>query len=97
MTGMKEWNESVLEQDFGGSISTVPDNLNNCNKPTGQEVFAVATQRTFNLVITGNDTELIYQNCVVTEFDVDTGWEKWDDSVFIQDFEDSIDTVPANL
>ena len=35
--------------------------------------------------------------CEVIEFDSATGMEQWNDSVFIQDFEDSTLSAPASL
>jgi hypothetical protein len=35
--------------------------------------------------------------CEVTEFDGEEGWQKWQDSVFVQDFEDSVLSAPAPL
>ena len=35
--------------------------------------------------------------CEVTEYDVATGMQQWNDSVYIQDFEDSVLTAPAPL
>lgn len=35
--------------------------------------------------------------CEVTEYDSVTGMEQWNDSVFMQDFEDSVLTAPAAL
>ena len=35
--------------------------------------------------------------CEVTEYDSVTGMEQWNDSMFMQDFEDSVLTMPADL
>ena len=35
--------------------------------------------------------------CEVIEFDAEEGWQQWQDSVFVQDFEDSVLSAPAPL
>ena len=47
----------------------------------------------------GNIVEAPSQSakCEVVEYDMETGLEKWDDCVFVQDFEDSTITAPASL
>jgi len=36
-------------------------------------------------------------DCEVTEFEEDEGWKQWQDSVFIQDFEDSVLASAASV
>jgi hypothetical protein len=53
--------------------------------------------RTVDLNADANGTPGPSAECEVTEYDSETGMEQWNDSVFMQDFEDSVVTVPAAL
>lgn len=53
--------------------------------------------RAVSLSIVDDNTPVPNADCEVTEYDSETGLEQWNDSVFLQDFEDSVLTAPAAL
>lgn len=53
--------------------------------------------RSVNLSVVTDDAPVPSAACEVTEYDSVTGMEQWDDSVFMQDFEDSVLTAPAPI
>jgi len=53
--------------------------------------------RAVNLSVTADNTPAPSAVCEVTEYDSVTGMEQWNDSVFMQDFEEFVVTVPATL
>ncbi len=63
-----------------------------------KRVFKPQVQvRSVNLGIAEEPVTPPSAECEVIEYDSVTGWEQWKDSVFMQDFEDSILTAPAPL
>ena len=55
------------------------------------------TTRTIDLHIGAEADSKPSAACEVTEFDALLGWEQWNDSIFVQDFEDSVLTQPIPL
>ena len=53
--------------------------------------------RSVNLSVVPDDAPVPSAAWEVTEYDSVTGMEQWNDSVFLQDFEDSVLTAPAPL
>ena len=53
--------------------------------------------RSVNLNTSSESLPLPSATCEVIEYDSTTGMEQWNDSVFMQDFEDSTLTAPAPL
>jgi hypothetical protein len=46
--------------------------------------------RTVNLSLATFEVPEGKEDCEITEYDDVTGWKKWQDSVFVQEFEDSV-------
>ena len=66
------------------------------NNPIIRQVSA-GTLRRVHLSIRAADEPVAGADCEVTELDGEEGWKRWQDSVFVQDFEDSVLSAPAPL
>lgn len=53
--------------------------------------------RELNLSIQNEAAPPTDAECEVIEFEGEEGWQQWRDSVFVQDFEESVLTAPAPL
>jgi hypothetical protein len=53
--------------------------------------------RQLNLSISDADAPAPGTECEVCELVGEEGWQRWQDSVFVRDFEDSVLTAPAPL
>ncbi|WP_342619196.1 hypothetical protein [Rhodoferax sp. GW822-FHT02A01] len=53
--------------------------------------------RVLNLSIQNEEAPSPNPECEVIEFEGEEGWQHWRDSVFVQDFEESVLTAPAPL
>jgi hypothetical protein len=53
--------------------------------------------RQLNLSISLPNDLLPSADCEVTELDGDEGWKRWQDSIFVRDFEESVLSEPTPL
>jgi hypothetical protein len=59
--------------------------------------LSVGALRHLNLSIPEPDTPAPVTDCEVVEWDGEAGWQRWQDSLFVQDFEDSVLSAPSPL
>lgn len=62
-----------------------------------KRIYKPNIPQTVDLGITNNFQAAPPTQCEVTEYDSVLGMEKWKDSVFVQDFADSVVTIPTTL
>jgi hypothetical protein len=53
--------------------------------------------RQLHLSIRSADDAMPNTDCEVTELEGEEGWQRWQDSVFVRDFEDSVLSAPVPL
>lgn len=51
--------------------------------------------RALNLAVETDEMPSANGACEITEYDDEAGWQQWQDSVFIQEFQDSVINAPA--
>jgi hypothetical protein len=66
-------------------------------KMKNQHLQSTNQPREVKLSISDQNAKSSHSECEVTEFDAEEGWQQWQDSVFVQDFEDSVLSAPAPL